>query len=269
MISEKLKCSECFKNVEKIIEENRLPHSFLIEGGSFEIRKEFGEYIANAIVCEGESRPCGNCRQCSLFANGANVDISYILPEDGKKNILISAIRSLREDAFIKPHSAQKRIFIIETAELMTEQSQNALLKILEEPPESVVFILLTPSRGQLLDTIVSRCSVFKLSDDFDLNDNLTVFVTDFLKMLFDSSEYDMLKILSAFEKDRMKSEDFFKSLQSECVRLISSNSISNFRLKVLSRIYDKCNEYIELIHNNINMSLLFTVAVCEFKSYL
>ncbi len=257
-------------NLESIISSGRIPHSFLIEGGSFEERKAVANYIAGAVVCESDEKPCGNCRQCKLCENGSNVDISYIGLEDGKKNILVSQIRKLRADAFIKPHSAQKRVFIIENADLMNEQSQNALLKILEEPPASVVFILLTPSRALSLVTIISRCSILKLSDKENNNDEELFSVAEnILNLLFDFKEYEALKILSSFEKDRLKSEKLLRAIQKNCAETMKSGNISNYRAKALSKIYDQCEEYISLIRTNINMPLLFSAAICRFRSFL
>lgn len=92
---------------------------------------------------------------------GSHPDIYIAAPEDGKKNITVAQIRSLRNEAYVKPHIANGRAFIIDMADTMNEQSQNALLKVLEEPPGNTLFLLIAQSKAALLDTVISRMHGF------------------------------------------------------------------------------------------------------------
>ncbi len=253
-----------FSNVNNMLSSGKIPHSFLIEGATFENRKEAGIYIAKGIVCEGSLKPCLKCRQCKITDDFSNPDIIFISPEENKKFISVAQIRKLRADAYVLPHSAQRKVFIIENAELMNEQAQNALLKVLEEPPQSTVFILLTPSRSLQLATVISRCSILKLAGKECIDESGAA--KEFLSLLFDGKYYEMLLSLKPFEKDRKGAEEFFANLKSECVNEIKENNISNYRMRVLSRIFEQSGEYIDLINTNVNMPLLVSAAVCKFK---
>ena len=256
-------------SINKVIKSGRIPHSFLIEGGSFEERTKTALYLAKCIVCEGEEKPCDNCRQCKITDSASNTDIIFLEPEEKKKFISVGQIRSVRADAFVKPHSAEKKIYIIKNAELMNEQAQNALLKILEEPPASVVFILLSPSRTLQLITIVSRCSTFMIAKESDCDEQTLSDAKKIIDLLFDSKYYEMLKELRPYEKDRLKAEKLLRSMQSVCISVIKDGSASNYRKKALSLIYGQIDRYVELIGLNVNMSLLFSSAVLKFESFL
>lgn len=144
---------------------DRMPHALLLEGDAGLGKHTLALWIAKAVLCAGEGeRPCGECRSCVLFEAGSHPDFISVEPEKGKKSVSVDKIRELRRQAFVKPHISQKRVFLLEDCSAMNEQSQNALLKILEEPPRGVVFILTAPSRTVLLDTVVSRCVVMTLS---------------------------------------------------------------------------------------------------------
>lgn len=266
MIPEALKESAAYGTLRSIIDGGRIPHSFMIEGGNLTDRKQTALYLAKCIICENEVKPCDNCRMCKTAEDASNPDVISVFPEDKKKSITVAQIRNMRADAFVRPHSANKKIYIIENAELMNEQAQNALLKVLEEPPATVVFILLTPSRTYELETIVSRCSILKISGDTDSDLSEA---QSFISLLFEGKYYELLKILKAYEKDRKKAEEFFLCIKEECVKEISSGTLSNYRAKILSKIYEQTDPYIVQIQSNVNMPLLASAAVCRYKSFL
>lgn len=146
------------------IQNDRFPHAVILEGEKGLGRHTLAHYLSCAVLCSAENRPCFKCRSCHLAEVGSHPDIVTVAPEDKKKNIAVAQIRELRQSAFIKPHLGDRRVFLIDKAETMNEQSQNALLKILEEPPQGVYFILIAESSQALLETILSRCVTFKLS---------------------------------------------------------------------------------------------------------
>ncbi len=145
--------------LSSMLESGRVPHAFIFEGDKGTGRKTLAAMLARALACTGEHKPCGECECCRIKENP---DIVTVLPE--KASITVDQIRSVRDEAYILPNQSDKRVFIIPDANLMNEQAQNALLKVFEEPPKSVAFILTCEYSGQLLSTVVSRAAVFKLS---------------------------------------------------------------------------------------------------------
>lgn len=248
------------------IKSGRIPHAILIEGDNAELSARFADYIAAACVCEGENAPCGMCRQCHTTEIKSNPDVSYTLPLDGKKFISVNQIRTLRAEAFVKPHSAAKRVFIIDGAQRMNEQAQNALLKVLEEPPKSVVFILTAPSKSMLLNTVVSRCVLLSLYSNEQSTDETSATAHEFIRILLEGSEYELLKLMTPLEKSRVKAEQFFACLAVEISERLSK---STHNARVLDRLYDDTKYYIDLLKTNINMSLLTSLVVSRSKGLL
>lgn len=140
------------------IDSGRLPHALLIEGPTGSGRRTFARHIARAALCGGMGdKPCGQCPHCHKALAGTHPDISEIEGEGKSHHIAVDTIRNLREQAYIRPNEAARRVMIIAGAEDMNEAAQNALLKVLEEPPAHTLFILTCENRSQMLTTIQSR----------------------------------------------------------------------------------------------------------------
>ncbi len=257
-------CSIAYNTVTKIINSGRIPHAFLIEGDTEILGYELALTLARGCVCEDEVKPCDKCRQCLTAINSSNPDISVITAEDGKKNISIAQIRTMRSEAFIKPHSAMRRVFIIKEAHLMNEAAQNALLKVLEEPPKNVVFILVASSRTLLLETVISRCTL--LSSEKTETDCGDQTAKKFLELALKGNEYEILELLQPLEKDRKATENFFLNLKAAIIGDLKTCYTLKSKAKILSGIYDRCDHYIDLLKTNINLPLLFCAVASEIK---
>lgn len=143
----------------------RFPHALLLEGPAGCGKKTLARMIAAAAVCaDADNAPCGQCAHCRKAREGIHPDIEEITGEGGERSFHIDRIRDLKEKAYILPNEAAVRVLILTEAHTMTPQAQNALLKILEEPPGHLVFILTCESRAQMLPTIRSRTQVITLS---------------------------------------------------------------------------------------------------------
>ncbi len=253
-------------SVQSFISSGRIPHAIMIEGEANDANLKLALYIATAAVCSSNDKPCGSCQDCHLADVGSHPDISRVSALEGKKFLSVAQIRELRADAFVKAHQAAHRVFIIEDAHRMNEQAQNALLKVLEEPPKNVIFILLVPSKTMLLDTIISRCVLLSLlGNKRESHDHIDT-ANRFIDLLLSGSEYDMLKQLAPLEKSRTDTEEFFRAL-SLCLtnRLKSGTG----HARVLDRLFDDTKYYLDLLSTNINMSLLISLVVSRSKGLL
>ncbi|MBQ8683413.1 MAG: AAA family ATPase [Clostridia bacterium] len=142
------------------IDAGRFPHALLIEGAPGSGRRTLAGIVARAAVCRGVGdKPCGACAAC---VKTVHPDIT-LLGGDGEA-LTVDTIRRLRDEAFVLPNEAPYRVMILAEAQTMTPQAQNALLKILEEPPAHVLFILTCNNRTALLETIRSRCVCLTLT---------------------------------------------------------------------------------------------------------
>ncbi len=139
------------------IDSGRLPHALLIEGPVGSGKRTLAHLVAKAAVCTAREKPCGTCSQC-LKAETGHPDITVLQGDGSAKSLSVATIRELREQAAVVPNEAVHKVAILADADCMNVQAQNALLKILEEPPSYMVFILTAQSRTQFLPTVQSRC---------------------------------------------------------------------------------------------------------------
>ncbi len=288
--------------VENMIAANRIPHAILIESDYGGGKSTLAEYICRAAVCESGKKPCGECSGCRLQIEGNHPDVLYIAPEKDRKTISVNQIRDIVSDASVLPQKSAKKVFIIDPADAMTVQAQNALLKVLEEPPESVVFILTAVSRNVMLSTILSRCTVFTLNaPEKDAAADYISSVTkkekteavealnktrgsiggainilkkksagksndlanSFLEAMQNGSRYDLLKILLPLEKDRAKTIDFYNALEVMIVSRARGCSSPTLSARY-DRIYRTITEHKRLLKLNANISLLTSLLAIE-----
>ena len=142
----------------------RLSHAYIVSAPSREAYLPAALTLAAAAVCSGGGRvPCGQCRNCRKAESGIHPDIITIrrLTDDKgrqKREISVDQVRAVAGDACVLPNEAERKVYIIEEAETMNTAAQNAALKLLEEPPRGVIFLLCTSNPEQLLPTVRSRC---------------------------------------------------------------------------------------------------------------
>ena len=148
------------QNLTESLAKNHISHFYLISGPKGSGKHTLAKLLAEAILCEGSRRPCGNCVHCRKMRSGNHPD--FITVEDPEhKNVAVKIVRQIRDDMFVRPNEANHKIYLF-PQELGIE-GQNALLKILEEPPSYGVFLLLTDNPDKLLPTVRSRCTELKL----------------------------------------------------------------------------------------------------------
>lgn len=142
----------------------KVSHAYIINGEKNAGKEFIARVFAMALQCEkGEAEPCQECRSCKQALSNNHPDIIRVIHEK-PNTISVDDIRSqVNNDVAIKPYSSAYKIYIINEAEKMTSQAQNAILKTLEEPPAYAVLILLTANLNALLPTILSRCVVLNM----------------------------------------------------------------------------------------------------------
>jgi len=132
----------------------------LLEGPAGCGKRTAARDIAMGLLCREENAPCLSCPACRRVLAGTHPDLQTLLPEEGKKGVSVEQIRDLRAQSFLRPSEGVTKVFVIPEADKLNPQSQNALLKVLEEPEETI-FLLLCENRGLLLPTVRSRCRFF------------------------------------------------------------------------------------------------------------
>ena len=135
-------------------------HAYLFNGPTGIGRKLIAGKFAAMLMCMREHAKgsvCCECESCILLRNGTNPDLIPISIPKEKKTISVESIRNMREDMLTAPLIGRKKVYVIENGDRMTNEAQNALLKILEEPPHYAVIIIMSSNPLMLLDTVRSR----------------------------------------------------------------------------------------------------------------
>ena len=148
------------ENLRMSVSRGRISHFYLISGPAGSGKHTLARLLSAAILCQGEEKPCLSCNACRKVMGASHPDV--ITVEDPEhKNVAVKIVREARADMYVMPNEGSRKIYIF-PQELGIE-GQNALLKVLEEPPEYGVFMLLSDNPEKLLPTVRSRCTELNL----------------------------------------------------------------------------------------------------------
>lgn len=142
--------------LKKILSSKEVPQSFLLSGPKGAGKTSVARIIARAVNCKDSQNgePCGKCDNCKTVLKNSDLDVIEI---DAASNRGIDDIRNLKESSYLLPSKLKKKVFIIDEVHMLTKEAFNALLKVIEEPPEHVIFILCTTDENKIPETILSR----------------------------------------------------------------------------------------------------------------
>src|SRR3712207_778757 len=148
------------RTLKRAIEAGRVAHAYLFSGPRGTGKTSTAKVLAMSLNCsEGPTpEPDGTCESCRAIINNSSMDV---LEMDAASNRGIDEIRDLRDKVNLAPTQGRMKVYIIDEVHMLTPEAFNALLKMLEEPPEHVVFVLATTEKHKVLPTIISRCQSF------------------------------------------------------------------------------------------------------------
>lgn len=172
-----------YDRLAKIMSAGRINHAWLLTGRP-EQALEQAVQLAKALLCHNlraDGQPCGECASCRKLAAGNHPDLQLILPRGA--SVKIDQTRDMQYMANLEAYEGGRRVVIIHQAHTMLAAAANSLLKILEEPPEGLFFILTAPLGDSLLETILSRVVWVRLPEDFTAPGS-DVYYTDLLPEL-------------------------------------------------------------------------------------
>lgn len=258
----------------------RIPHAIIIESKNKESALEAAKFLSMYAVCTSDNKPCKVCEQCHKAEIKCHADISYPRPENKSKTYSIEQMRSIIKDSYILPNEANAKVYVFEEADnRLTDIAQNSFLKLLEEPPQNVYFILLCESAQKLLVTILSRCTVVRLKNEVRISEKALEYAEKIVKGIISSREYDLLLSLNVLS-DKENADETLSTvrmiLRDGLALSIGTKAVFNEKLgRELATRFTKGKiiEMIELTDNsaikikqNININLLTTWLCGEYR---
>lgn len=275
------------KSISVSLALKRFPHAAIIEGSTPEARMSIAKKIASSLVCSNAEAPCGICPNCKKAAADSHADILIYSVEDKPKAFKVDTVREIRSKAYIVPNEAERKIFILENAHTMGNEGQNAILKILEEPPTYVNFILLCSSKSGFLPTVLSRSTVYNLGqaesneNDESFKQKAVEAAENVAGSLASFNDYETVKAAAVFEKDskllrealpimqeifaaalrikyNAREEDVFGDIPSILAQKLSRRS--------LLELIEASDLLISSINLNANHNLMVTALCTKFR---
>lgn len=218
--------------IEKIMQSNKLSHSYLIELGDFSLEFPLVLLFVKMVLCPESVNKvtdlnCNHCNSCRLIDENSFPDLQIIEAEGNQ--IKKSQLLSLKDEYQNKSLIGQRRVYIIKNAEKLNPSSANTILKFLEEPEEGIIAILLTSNRYQVLDTILSRCQVLSLLDDSDFGD-IDDNVMTFMKYLVHPEDLFIRykEIYDSILPDKEAAKGMFFVIEKILINYLSTKSQGN-----------------------------------------
>lgn len=199
--------------------EGQLAHAYILSGHSMDVLQTAALNLAQRVNCldpDLEKRPCGHCSHCRRLQQGIYSDWFILEPQGASRTLRIEQIRQLQSDVGGKPLEGRMKVVLLQEAHRMNEQSQNCLLKTLEEPPENTLLLLTTDKPQGLLPTILSRCQMLSFEgaqrlpplEDFEL-------VEQVVKTIRQAGYEGVFDMAAFVDKNRKKKlPDFFDAFE-------------------------------------------------------
>lgn len=183
--------------------------------------------------------------------SGNHPDVITCRKKDDKSEFTVDLMRQIVSDAAVMPNESDCKVYILYDGELMNREAQNAALKVLEEPPKGVYFILLTRRMSAFLQTIRSRCSEIYLSSDSEENEEAAEFAAGYLKTVAGGDALELWKFCEGNNKINIATCKTYCSAVQEAVADIlcgrkDSIGLDTARLLEISGLMDKCLKYLE-----------------------
>lgn len=253
------------EHLKSAVKNKTAGHAYILQGERSCGKEFIAKLFAMALQCENstDGEPCGECHSCKQALGDNQPDIIKVTHE--KPNTIgVEDVRAITGDVAIKPYSSSKKIYIINEAEKMTVQAQNALLKTLEEPPEYVIIILLTTNVEAMLQTIQSRCVLLTMKP---VRDDL---VKDYLMKELHVPDYKA-EVCVAFARGNvgrakaLASSEEFDNIKHEAVALLKY--IRDMEISEIVNAIKKINEYKFNIDDYLDILSVWYRDVLLFKA--
>ena len=233
-----------------------VPHACLFYGEKGSGRKTLAAYFAMTVLCTGEHAPCGVCGNCRKILHNTHPDFIPVEHSGKKQGFSVDTVREICRDAIVAPNDSDKKIYIFTDCDNIGIPAQNTLLKLTEEPPEHVVLLFTAVSKTAFLETMLSRmiqiavrpctpedcrqalteqhaCTpadadraikatsgrniglALRFLEDSAMQE-MTRQASELTQAVAQRNQYEILRILACYEKDRMQTAEFLRLLLAQ-----------------------------------------------------
>lgn len=256
---------QIIEHLKNAIAMDKVSHAYILNGPKESGKKMLAEAFAMALQCEkGGAEPCLECRSCHQAIDHNQPDIIYVTHEK-PNTISVDDVRTqLNNDIAIKPYSSKYKIYIIDEAEKMNPQAQNALLKTIEEPPSYGIILLLTTNADAFLQTIRSRCIIL------DIKAVKNEVIRQYLMKNYQIPDYQA-DVCTAFAQGnvgkaiQLASSDDFNELKASALQLVKRlDDIDTYELGAAIK---QIGEYKLLIADYFDLIMIWFRDVLMYKA--
>lgn len=253
------------EHLRNALSSGKISHAYILNGEKSSGKEFIAKVFAMALQCEKDGEePCQECHSCKQALSGNHPDIISVVHEK-PNTISVDDIRAqVNNDVGIKPYSGPYKIYIINEAEKMTPQAQNAILKTLEEPPAYAVILLLTSNVDSLLPTILSRCVVLNMKPAPD--DLVKKYLMEQMKVPDYKAEICVAFARGNVGKARaLASSEDFENVKAEALSLLKY--IRDMELNEIIAAIKKITEYKLEINDYLDICAIWYRDVLLFKA--
>jgi DNA polymerase-3 subunit delta' len=279
MIEKNVFSENVLKTLDSFFADGRRPHAMLIDGASQEQRKNLALLAARMMVCENKDRtPCGECEHCRKAKENIHPDIITIKKPDDKKHFVKDDVKKMVADAYLTPNEADVKVFVVEELQLMTEESQNLLLKILEEPPRYTAFVLTSENSNAVIGTVLSRVVRLRMGNTIatEYSEKAEGIVKRLVDAVLSPYEYDRIEATALMDGNKTLTAevlDLFISILRDAIVRKSNGKVlldsfesasqklsSSLTLEKMLEMYETVDGLLKSLENNPNYTLLSAV---------
>ncbi len=253
------------EHLQNALAAKKVSHAYIINGEKSSGKEYIAKVFAMALQCEkGDTNPCQECHSCKQALSENQPDIIRVIHEK-PNTISVDDIRTqINNDVAIKPYSSPYKVYLVNEAEKMTVQAQNAILKTLEEPPEYAIILLLTTNVNALLPTILSRCVVLNMKPVADSQ------VRKYLMEQMQIPDYKA-EVCVAFARGNigkakmLASSEDFENVKTEALSLLKY--IQDMELHEIIAAIKKINDYKLEVSDYLDIMAIWYRDVLLFKA--
>lgn len=237
--------------IRTMVQQDHLPHACLFHGEKGLGKKQLARYFAMAALCEQKNAPCGVCSSCRKILHDSHPDVIWVEHSGKKQGFSVETVRFVCKDAIVAPNDGERKVYIFADCDQIDPRAQNTLLKLTEEPPSHVLLLFTAGHRNVFLETMLSRmmplavtpvpeddciralqeaghapdaaaraaqvcpgnigqCQEWLASDKFQ---EMTAHAAQLTEAVAGHKTYEILRLLSLYEKDRAEARAFLRLL--------------------------------------------------------